>query len=75
MSGGVPRASRGGVLNQVMSHLAEVQARWGNTHLFLYTKAQSAKFFRDLNFYEITRGGCADLLSSALFLLAWENQG
>ena len=46
-----------GLLNQVVSHLAEVQAQRGNTHLFLYTKGKSAKFFGDLNFHEIARVG------------------
>ncbi len=44
-----------GLLNQVVSHLMEVQAERGNTHLFLYTKPQSARFFCDLGFYEIAR--------------------
>lgn len=44
-----------GLLNQVVSHLAEIQAQRGNTHLFLYTKCESAKFFGDLNFHEIAR--------------------
>lgn len=44
-----------GLLNQVVTHLTEVQAERGNTHLFLYTKPQSAKFFGDLGFYEIVR--------------------
>lgn len=44
-----------GLLNQVVTHLTEVQAQRGNTHLFLYTKPQSAKFFGDLGFYEIAR--------------------
>jgi len=44
-----------GLLNQVVSHLMEVQAGRGNTHLFLYTKPQSARFFGDLGFYEIIR--------------------
>lgn len=44
-----------GLLNQVVSHLMEIQAQRGNTHLFLYTKPQSAKFFGDLGFYEIVR--------------------
>lgn len=42
-----------GLLNQIVTHLMEVQAERGNTHLFLYTKPQSAKFFGDLGFYEI----------------------
>lgn len=50
----VARARQGeGLLNQIVSHLIEVQAQRGNTHLFLYTKPQSAKFFGDLGFYEV----------------------
>lgn len=50
----VDRTRQGeGLLNQVVSHLIEVQAQRGNTHLFLYTKPQSARFFGDLGFYEI----------------------
>lgn len=44
-----------GLLNQIVTHLMEVQAERGNTHLFLYTKPRSAKFFGDLGFYEIVR--------------------
>lgn len=44
-----------GLLNQIITHLTEVQAGRGNTHLFLYTKPKSAKFFGDLGFYEIAR--------------------
>ena len=44
-----------GLLNQIVTHLMEVQAERGNTHLFLYTKPGSAKFFGDLGFYEIAR--------------------
>ncbi len=44
-----------GLLNQVISHLMEVQMGRGNTHLFLYTKPNSAKFMADLGFYEIGR--------------------
>ena len=44
-----------GLLNQIATHLIEVQAEQGNTHLFLYTKPKSAKFFGDLGFYEIAR--------------------
>lgn len=45
----------GGLLNEIISHLMEVQVARGNTHLFLYTKVGSAKFFGDLGFYEIAR--------------------
>lgn len=44
-----------GLMNQVVSHLTEVQAERGNTRLFLYAKCQSAKFFADLSFHEIAR--------------------
>lgn len=42
-----------GLLNQIVSHLMEIQALRGNTRVFLYTKPESAKFFGDLGFYEI----------------------
>ncbi len=52
----VSRAHQGeGLLNQIISHLMDVQFERGNTHLFLYTKVDSAKFFGDLGFYEIAR--------------------
>ncbi len=44
-----------GLLNQIVTHLMEVQAERGNTRLFLYTKPKSAKFFGNLGFYEIAR--------------------
>lgn len=44
-----------GLLNQVVTHLIEHQYRKGNTHLFLYTKCDTARFFGDLGFYEIAR--------------------
>lgn len=44
-----------GLMNSIVSHLIEVQFSRGNTHLFLYTKYDSAKFFGDLGFYEIAR--------------------
>lgn len=44
-----------GLLNQIITHLMEVQYQRGNLHLFLYTKIASAKFFGDLGFYEIAR--------------------
>lgn len=52
----VDQAHQGeGLLNQVITHLMEVQYSRGNSHLFLYTKISTAKFFRDLGFYEIAR--------------------
>ena len=44
-----------GLMNSIISHLIEVQFSRGNTHLFLYTKCDSARFFGDLGFYEIAR--------------------
>ena len=44
-----------GLLNEIISHLIQVQYARGNMHLFLYTKIKSAKFFGDLGFYEIAR--------------------
>ncbi len=44
-----------GLLNQVVSHLMELQAQRGNTRVFLYTKCASARFFADLGFHEIAR--------------------
>lgn len=40
-----------GLMNLVISHLTEVQFARGNTHFFLYTKPESADFFRSLGFY------------------------
>ncbi len=52
----VDRAHRGeGLLNQIVSHLIEVQAERGIFHLFLYTKHESAKFFQDLGFSPIAK--------------------
>ena len=44
-----------GLMNQVVTHLMEEQFSRGNAHIFLYTKCNSAKFFRDLGFYETVR--------------------
>lgn len=44
-----------GLLNQLVSHLTGRQAERGVTHLFVYTKCESAKYFSDLGFYEIAR--------------------
>lgn len=43
------------LMNAIVSHLIEVQYSRGNYHLFLYTKCDSARFFGNLGFYEITR--------------------
>ena len=44
-----------GLLNEIVSHLIQVQFERGNFHLFLYTKCESARFFGDLGFHEIAR--------------------
>lgn len=44
-----------GLLNEIVTHLLEIQAERGNLHLFLYTKPDSARFFGDLGFHEIAR--------------------
>lgn len=41
------------LMNQIVSHLTEVQFNRGNLHFFVYTKPSTAAFFRDLGFYEI----------------------
>lgn len=42
-----------GLMNEIISHLIDFQFSNGVTHLFLYTKNSSAKFFKDLGFFEI----------------------
>lgn len=42
-----------GLMNQIVTHLMEVQFDKGNSHIFLYTKPSTARFFSDLGFYEI----------------------
>ncbi|WP_022819647.1 [citrate (pro-3S)-lyase] ligase [Fusobacterium russii] len=50
----VSKAYQGeGLLNQIVSHLIDYQFSRGITHLFVYTKNSSAKFFKDLGFFEI----------------------
>ena len=44
-----------GLLNEIVTHLLQIQSERGNFHLFLYTKPDSAKFFGDLGFHEIAR--------------------
>lgn len=52
----VSQAHQGeGLLNQIVTHLMEVQLSRGNVRLFLYTKISTARFFGDLGFYEIAR--------------------
>jgi len=44
-----------GLMADIVAHLVEEQTRRGNSHLFLYTKCDSAKFFGPCGFYEISR--------------------
>lgn len=48
-----------GLLNEVVSHLVERQFARGSSHIFLYTKPESARFFSDLGFCEIARAARA----------------
>ena len=42
-----------GFMNQIVTHLVDYEFSRGLTHLFLYTKNKSMKFFKDLGFFEI----------------------
>ena len=44
-----------GLMNAIVTHLINEQYERGNSHIFLYTKCNSAKFFQSLGFYEIAR--------------------
>lgn len=44
-----------GLMGDIVTHLVQVQLERGNTHLFLYTKCDSARFFTPCGFYEIAR--------------------
>ncbi len=44
-----------GLMNEIVSHLVQYEYNRKISHLFLYTKCNSAKFFGDLGFYEIVR--------------------
>ena len=43
------------LMNEIVTHLMEVEAERGCYRLFLYTKCASAKFFGSLGFYEVAR--------------------
>ena len=50
----VDGAHRGeGLMAVIVAHLVQAQIERGHTHLFLYTKVDSAKFFAPLGFTEI----------------------
>ena len=52
----VDGAHRGeGLMAVIVAHLVQAQIERGHTHLFLYTKVDSAKFFVPLGFTEIAR--------------------
>lgn len=42
-----------GLMNTIVSHLIEIQFSRGNTHLFLYTKCDSAKFLATWDFMRL----------------------
>lgn len=44
-----------GLLNEIITHLIDIQYQRGNIRLFLYTKISTSKFFKDLGFYEIAQ--------------------
>lgn len=44
-----------GLMNRVVTHLIDEQFARGNSHIFLYTKCDTAKFFEGLSFHEIAR--------------------
>ena len=44
-----------GLMNMVMSHLLEHELNRGISHVFVYTKTSTAKFFTDIGFHEIAR--------------------
>ncbi|VTS14246.1 [citrate (pro-3S)-lyase] ligase [Streptococcus pseudoporcinus] len=48
------RYSGDALLNTLVTHLINVQFERGNTHLFVYTKPDTSKFFKALGFYTIT---------------------
>lgn len=45
------------LINQLVSHLVERQYSRGFTHLFVYTKADSAVYFKSLGFYPVIEPG------------------
>ncbi|MGT2888282.1 [citrate (pro-3S)-lyase] ligase [Streptococcus didelphis] len=47
------RYSGEALLNTLITHLITVQFERGNSHLFVYTKPDTSKFFKDLGFYPI----------------------
>lgn len=50
----VSKAHQGeGLLNLIISHLVQHQFSRGNSHLFVYTKVETSRFFQDLGFYEL----------------------
>lgn len=52
-----------GLVNRLLTHLTRFQLERGNSRLFIYTKAETAKFFQDLGYHLIaqTPGGVSFL--------------
>ena len=48
-----PNYKGAALLNTLLTYLVDMQYERGNYELFIYTKTESAKFFKDLGFYEI----------------------
>ncbi|MGN1003137.1 MAG: [citrate (pro-3S)-lyase] ligase [Oscillospiraceae bacterium] len=52
------------LINQLIGHLVEVQLQRGNSHIFVYTKRQTALFFKDLGFYPVAETGAVSFLEN-----------
>ena len=50
-----PNYKGAALLNTLLTHLVDMQYERGNYQLYIYTKTESAKFFKDLGFFEIAR--------------------
>ena len=50
------------LMNEIVTHLMEVEAERGCFRLFLYTKCSTTKFFGSLGFYEVARADGAAVL-------------
>lgn len=44
-----------GLMNQIVTHLTSKLFERGDSHIFLYTKCETADFFKSLGFYEIVQ--------------------
>ena len=53
------------LMNEIVTHLMDVESNRGIYHLFIYTKCASAKYFANLGFYEVARAqGVATLMEN-----------